>query len=1021
MNEDYFRVYREYTATYGKKTALWYQVGSFFELFDEVDTRTGESKTNVRELAELLGLQISTKKDIAPNTDEIFAGIPEHTIDRWAGKLTSLGWTSVLVEQVKDHRGKIAKRVVSRILSPSTHIENLSSTDIPYLFVITFTRPSALSVTPYYGAAVLDLSTGTTCTYSGTATGRQDAWVADELAQMMAVYPAKEIVLVLGSTVQQQMDEVQFRRQFGVGSTVPVHLRTIDSDHHAFSKSLVRTEYLQRIFPIRSLLPPRAYLGLRTDAEEHALLHLLQFTEDHYPTMVKSFQRNQPWQPHTRLVCGNHALHQLQMTGPQASECVLGLFDKAITPMGRRMMQERLLRPYSNASEIQCRLDEVAQFLTWPAEHSVALEKHLRFMYDLPRLHRRLLCGLITFPEIAHLFQTYRAMEVIATDLTPNTPLAALYTVDQWTAYMATFRLHFDEVKTMRLSCDQTAFSAESYPTIADKEAEIQHTIQEIDALRKEVARIGKVPEEAIRLEEREKEPYGFKMSSVTLQQLKKNIAHLPSATKFNELKSGGWMDCMPLQTLNGTLLRLREQLLNLVQRYVVMACSMVSEEGRDIWPMMEQWISLVDCTQCIARVSTERGYTCPTLCTEDGNGGDGSGDGDESFLEIEQMRHPLVEQLASKTTYVKHDVSLTPHTDRGWLLYALNGVGKSVLMKAVGLCVLLAQAGCYVPAKRMTLRPFTAIYTRILNNDNLFQGLSSFSTEMGELRDILQYSNARTLVLGDELSSGTESISGQAIVTASIQWLAKRRSKFIFATHLHDVPSRLDPKKDRIGVWHLHVEYDPVTQKLVYDRTLRPGSGSTLYGIEVARALDLPREFIDHALAIRHQILGSTTQQAAKPSAWNSSVVRRACERCGHPVVRDLEVHHVRHRADADATGHFADGSDMNAASNLMVICQACHDALHRGEFTVGPVVQTSHGPERQIVEPKEPVSESKEPAMAVKRQGGKWTDAEVEQVKETLRMYPSLALKSIRAFLSSAHGIEMSESVLSRLRKEL
>jgi DNA mismatch repair protein MutS len=99
-----------------------------------------------------------------------------------------------------------------------------------------------------------------------------------------------------------------------------------------------------------------------------------------------------------------------------------------------------------------------------------------------------------------------------------------------------------------------------------------------------------------------------------------------------------------------------------------------------------------------------------------------------------------------------------------------MNASGKSTLMKATGLCILLAQAGCFVPAKEMTLSPYQAIYTRILNQDNLFAGLSSFAVEMSELRDILRHANSKTMVLGDELCSGTESTSAQALVASGIQ-----------------------------------------------------------------------------------------------------------------------------------------------------------------------------------------------------------------------------------------------------------
>jgi DNA mismatch repair protein MutS len=427
----------------------------------------------------------------------------------------------------------------------------------------------------------------------------------------------------------------------------------------------------------------------------------------------------------------------------------------------------------------------------------------------------------------------------------------------------------------------------------------------------------------------------------------------------------------------------------------------------------MANWITLLDCTQCIGRVSAERGFVCPEIVSE------------SSSIDIVQLRHPLVESTKSRVSYVKHDVSLSDETN-GWLVYGMNASGKSTLMKATGICIILAQAGCFVPAKSMRLSPFKAIYTRILNQDNLFAGLSTFAVEMSELRDILRNATSQTLVLGDELCSGTESISAQALVSSGIQWLTKRNAKFIFATHLHDLPQLIEDVAERVAVWHLHVEYNPVTQKLIYDRSLRRGNGSTLYGLEVARAMDLPFEFIEQALKNRHQIIGSTMLENAKSSSWNSNIFKKECGICHSPIVSDLEVHNLVERHTA-VNGLLADGTHMNHASNLIVICSKCHDEVHNEKVEIGPVQITSDGPERvihatqtQTQSQTQTLSQPSDKKTKTKSKG-KWTDEEMEIITDTLKKYVSLSLSKIRAQLSSKHSIEISESVLRRFRGEL
>jgi DNA mismatch repair ATPase MutS len=587
-------------------------------------------------------------------------------------------------------------------------------------------------------------------------------------------------------------------------------------------------------------------------------------------------------------------------------------------------------------------------------------------------------------------------MEVIMTQITNKTRMEQPFTMDQWNTYQRVFQTHFSEEKAQRSSSDLTAFSIETYPDIGQKEQEIQEVIQSIEDLRLHMSKQGGVQDDAIRLEQREKEPYGMKGSTITLQQLKKNLKNLPEGTKITELKSGGWIDCAALQQANTKLIKLRDALEHMVKSHLIDACLAISDAGHYIWSLGEQWISHVDGTQCIGKVSKERGFSCPIIEDVDKDG---------SNLDIVNLRHPLVEATASRVSYVKHNVSL--HGSKGWLIYGMNASGKSTLMKATGLCVLLAQAGCFVPAQSMRLRPFQAVYTRILNQDNLFAGLSSFAVEMSELRDILRNANERTLVLGDELCAGTESISAQALVASGIQWLSKRNACFMFATHLHDLPKLVDERT--VEIWHLHVEYDQHTKKLIYDRSLRKGSGSTLYGLEVARAMDLPAEFIEQALENRRRIMGTSTQEEAQSSSWNTSIVRKECEVCKKTIQTDLEVHHIQPRASA--TKHIlADGTHMNDKRNLVVICQKCHDNVHAGTIEIGDLTNTSDGPQRSI-SMFSPMPKKKE----------KWSEEEMKTVKETLQKYSSLSLKAIGAHLHSKHSIDISETILSRVKRNM
>ena len=120
--------------------------------------------------------------------------------------------------------------------------------------------------------------------------------------------------------------------------------------------------------------------------------------------------------------------------------------------------------------------------------------------------------------------------------------------------------------------------------------------------------------------------------------------------------------------------------------------------------------------------------------------------------------------------------------------MFGTNACGKSTLMKAIGLNVILAQAGFYVACSEFQIKPYTQIFTRILNNDNIFRGQSSFAVEMIELKSIFQMSDKNSLILGDELCSGTETLSAISIVSKSLDILSKKNVSFMITSHLHQL-----------------------------------------------------------------------------------------------------------------------------------------------------------------------------------------------------------------------------------------
>jgi DNA mismatch repair protein MutS len=241
-----------------------------------------------------------------------------------------------------------------------------------------------------------------------------------------------------------------------------------------------------------------------------------------------------------------------------------------------------------------------------------------------------------------------------------------------------------------------------------------------------------------------------------------------------------------------------------------------------------------------------------------------------------------------------------------------------------------------------MRLVPYTGLFTRILGNDDMWAGMSSFVVEMTELRSILRHAGKRSLVIGDELCAGTETESAVALVAAGVQTLEARGVHFLFATHLHELgrESRDDVGKlTKTRSYHLTVK--AVGSALQYDRLLKEGSGSEMYGLEVCRGLDMDAEFLALAFAIRKKRSGETV---GKPSRYNAAVTVSTCSVCGS--VEGLETHHIVPQAEANKrAGFLAPGVSKNVVSNLAVLCASCHAKHHGGALEIEGWKETTEG----------------------------------------------------------------------------
>ena len=353
--------------------------------------------------------------------------------------------------------------------------------------------------------------------------------------------------------------------------------------------------------------------------------------------------------------------------------------------------------------------------------------------------------------------------------------------------------------------------------------------------------------------------------------------------------------------------------------------------------------IALLDITISASKASILYNYSRPSIKTIN--------ESNPSYINAKKVRHPIIERINDNYEYIPNDVNLSENNTAGILLYGCNMCGKSSYMKSVGLNIIMAQAGFYTAAESFEYYPYKYIFTRISGNDNLFEHQSSFAVEMLELRNIFKRCDNRSLVLGDELCRGTESVSGKAIVASGICKLRSKNSHFIFATHLHGLDTIKEVTElPNVKAYHLSVEYCRTSERLIYDRQMKEGPGSSLYGLEVCKAMDMDTDFLELANRIRKREAGEneTLLGDENKSHYNNRVYIDICAICDNKAE---ETHHIKYQKDADTNG-FIGHIHKNNKSNLVPLCKECHKKETYGKINIIGWSDTSDGRKLKVTQ---------------------------------------------------------------------
>jgi DNA mismatch repair protein MutS len=943
--KEYLDLTEKHKETYGEKCAVLLQVGAFFEIYGLRADNNDVFGSNIEEICEICELNMTNKQMTHTDATRTFkknqkvnchtypvmmAGFKDYNYEKYVQKLLNCNY--VVAIYVQEKNDKVITRKLDCIYSPGTYFSvdknDKITNNIGCIWMEKFTRKSG-ELYVVYGVSVVDILTGKSHIFEHETEFSMNPTTFDELERIMSTFTPSELVVV--SDIERT--ELQSIFQFINAANVMTHYVTLSNSCAInCSKQTYIHNILESFFGKSSVTQCKEFN--QYEMATQSFCFLLNYIQEHNFSLTKHIDCPLFNNHSSRMILANHTLSQLniisdgQHKGHLSSVCAF--LNKCITPMGKRAFDYMLTNPTFDKEYLHGQYDQTAAFM---ASHCVEeIRISLRNVKDLEKIMRSIVLKK-AYPS--HLYQIYNSISII-------TNINGLLRDEK----ILDFDVHMDNIKqffeqnfilTQMQNINSLTYDVNFIQkNVSEKLDDLLNTqrinnklYDEIHIFFNELMRQKEEKTEYVKKHETNKTEALVltKKRAKTLSGLLINrdvtiCNHTFNLTAVTFKSAGASNDELTFPLLN-EVLRRRLSIQDDIQREIGCIYMGILEHLcihlLDIVKMMSNCLRDIDVFCNKAHVSKKYNYCKPTIC---------DGDESHSFVKATKMRHCLIEQLISDN-YVTNDVHLGTDGQNGMLLYGTNAVGKTSYIRAIGICIILAQCGMYVPCSEFVFRPYESIFSRILGNDNLFKGMSTFAVEISELRVILRMANRNSLILGDEVCSGTETESALSIFMSALMRIHSQNSSFIFATHFHEILNYDEMESlTNMAVYHMHVFFDREKQTMSYERLLKPGPGTRNYGLEVCKSLYVDGDFMEQTYVIRNKYFPENRGVLSqKPSRYNAKKLKGMCEMCNK--VFSSEVHHKQQQKDADSQGYISN-MHKNHVSNLMNLCEKCHKKEH-------------------------------------------------------------------------------------------
>ncbi|GAB5519234.1 MAG: DNA mismatch repair protein MutS [Rhodothermales bacterium] len=782
---------------------LMFRMGDFYETFED----------DAIEISQILGITL-TKRSNGKAQDVPLAGIPHHALDKYLPQLVQAGKRVAICEQLEDpkHARKIVKRGVVEVVTPgvSFHDQILNPKRSNYLAAVHFpTERGARMV----GVAFVDASTGEFFV-TEVEPGQLESL-------LLTITPAEVLV---NKQQRDLLDDLSYRS-----------FVTTPQEDWCFGADFAY-ETLLRHFKTHSLKGFGVEgLNVGLVAAGAALFYLSETQRGKLPHVRKIARyRTEQYMALDPQTKRNLELIASMQSGGQEGTLV-EITDQTQTPMGARLLRKWLVRPLVDVDQINKRLDAVEVLVQQQTMRQQA-QAELAQVGDLERIAARVCTARATPRELVHLKLSLEQIPGIK-QLLADVGCSTLETLGR---SLTLCQEVIDRIGTTLV--DEPPANLKSGGFIREG------IHAELDELRT-MAHSGKTW--IAEMQQAESERTGIPSLKVGFNKVFGYYLEVTNAHKDKVPE-----DFIRKQTLVNAeryitpkLKEYEEKILTAEERIGGLEAELfdtlrmqLAEETEPI-QKNASLLAMLDCFASFAEVAATHTYVRPTV--------DAS-----TTLDLGEARHPVVEHmLPVGEPFIPNSVRLDPADEQIMLITGPNMAGKSVVLRQVGLAVLLAQVGAFVPAKAAHIGVVDRIFTRVGASDNLAAGESTFLVEMNETANILNNATDRSLILLDEVGRGTSTFDGLSIAWALVEYLHEQprvAARTLFATHYHE----LNALADRLGrIRNYSIQVQEHDGKVIFLRTLVPGGADHSYGIEVAEMAGLPKPVIQRAKEILHHL----------------------------------------------------------------------------------------------------------------------------------------------------------------------